>query len=412
MRVLMTTQPALGHLHPMVPVAQALQRSGHEIAFACAQAFCPTIEALRFRTFPAGLDWLESEAEQTFPELEEMSQEQQGLWFIRELFADMAAHRMVPDLLTICRSWKPDVIVRNDFEFGACVAAERLDIPHATIGIEFFMIVCQWRMVVGTRLARLRSAYSLPPYLAADMFYRYLHLSFIPPSYQFPKTHLAPVVHSLRPLIFDRSGNEELPPWISQLPTRPTVCATMGTIFNRVPEVFRSIIVGLRQEPINLILTVGRDQNTEQFGPQPANVHIERYIPQTLLFPHCDLVIAHGGVNTVMSALSHGLPVLVIPLSAQHPLHARRCADLGVGLVVRRRGQFKVHFDYQPPELSPQAVRDAVQELLQNPSYRQNARRLREEIMSLPGPERAVELLTKLAVERAPQLASEEFLLR
>ncbi len=56
MRVLCTCVPGFGHFHPMVPLAQALVRAGHEVAFATAERFCRrVVEPAGFPTFPAGL---------------------------------------------------------------------------------------------------------------------------------------------------------------------------------------------------------------------------------------------------------------------------------------------------------------------------------------------------------------------
>jgi UDP:flavonoid glycosyltransferase YjiC (YdhE family) len=107
-----------------------------------------------------------------------------------------------------------------------------------------------------------------------------------------------------------------------------------------------------------------------------------------------------------MSALSHGLPIVFIPRSANNPVHAIRCVELGVGLIVKSPGRVPSYLEYQGAEFSPRAIRAAVRELIENPEYRQNARRLREEIASLPAPEKVVELLVKLAVERVPQTVS------
>jgi Erythromycin biosynthesis protein CIII-like, N-terminal domain len=53
-------------------------------------------------------------------------------WVVPTL-ADIAAGRMVPDLLAIAREWEPDLIVREGMELGGCIAAERLGIPHASV---------------------------------------------------------------------------------------------------------------------------------------------------------------------------------------------------------------------------------------------------------------------------------------
>ena len=213
---------------------------------------------------------------------------------------------------------------------------------------------------------------------------------------QDPAAPLPPTAHALRSVIFDRSGAETLPAWMADLANWPTVYVTLGTLENRSPGIFPAIIAGLRDEPLNIIVTVGRDQDPADFGPQSSNVHIERYIPQSLLLPHCDLVVSHAGFNSVLGALAHGLPQVVIPLSADQPDHARRCVMLGVGRVI------------QPDELSPEAVRQAVRAMLADPTYRKNATQLRDEMVALPGPEHGVALLERLAVEQRPLVATSE----
>ncbi len=397
MKALFTTIPGVGHFHQMAPVAYTLQQAGHEVAFACADSFRSQIEFTGFRSFPAGLDWLESEAEQPFPELANMSAEQQSFYWLTQIFAGVTAKRMVPDLLTIYDTWKPDLLVRGEFEFGGCVAAECLDIPYATISLGLFLPPHMWKPLIGRQINDLRAVYGLPPDPDLGMLYRHLYLAFAPPSYQFPKTPLPSVFQALRQDRFDRSGDEKLPAWVNDLPKRPTVHVTLGTIFNRATHIYRMIIEALRNEPINLIVTLGRDSDPAQLGSQPPNVYIERYIPHSLLLQYCDLVIAHGGACTTLSVLSRGLPLLLIPLSADQPFHAMRCASLGVALVIKQHGQFDAYlYDHYYAELSPTAIRNGVRELLQNPLYRRNAQLIQEEMRSLPGPERAVDLLTGL----------------
>jgi MGT family glycosyltransferase len=226
------------------------------------------------------------------------------------------------------------------------------------------------------------------------MLYRYLGFAWVPPRFLGREAYVHPVMHFLRPTPFDQGGTEALPGWIASLPGRPTVYATLGTVFNRRPDLFTAIIAALGDEPVNLILTVGRTMDPVQFGDLPPNVHVERYIPQTLLFPRCAAVVTHGGFGTVLSALSYGLPLVVIPISSDQPRNARRCTALGVGRALDAR------------EVTPETVREAVRTVLNEPSYSVDARRLREEMAALPGPEYAVALLERLATERQPMVAT------
>jgi UDP:flavonoid glycosyltransferase YjiC (YdhE family) len=128
-------------------------------------------------------------------------------------------------------------------------------------------------------------------------------------------------------------------------------------------------------------VTVGPEQNPAQFGPQPGHVQIAQYIPQSRLLPRCALVITHGGFSTVLGALGEGVPMVIVPISADQPLLARRCAALGVARVV---------------------AREAVRDLLGDPAYRERAGAIRREIAALPGPAHAVGLLERLAGEQRP----------
>jgi MGT family glycosyltransferase len=172
------------------------------------------------------------------------------------------------------------------------------------------------------------------------------------------------------------------------------VYLTLGTVpqFNTRPSIFRAFIDGLANEPLNLLVAVGRNNDPAEFGKLPPNVRIERYIPQTLLFPRCDLVVCHAGSGSVMAALVQGLPLVLVPIAADQPENARRCSALGVARVV------------DEDTLNPAVARAAVADALGNPAYRNSAKRLRAEIERLPGPEYAVKLLERLAAGHSKHL--------
>lgn len=224
------------------------------------------------------------------------------------------------------------------------------------------------------------------------MPFRYLFLSPFPTDYLNQEVTLPATTHQLRPVPFDRSGAESLPNWFEHLPDRPTVYISLGTVSNNHPEIFHAFLHGLRDEPLNLIVTVGRDLDPAQFGSQPEHIHIEHYIPQTLLFQHCNLVVTHGGSGTVMAALTYGLPLVILPIAADQPENAERCAALGLAQII------------QPAELTPERARQVVLGVLGDPKYRINAERMRAEIAALPGPEHGARLLEQLATAKAPLL--------
>ncbi len=278
----------------------------------------------------------------------------------------------------------------DEIDFGSMVAAERLGLPYATVLVIASGSFVRTELLAGA-LNELRAEHGLPPDSGLAMLSRYLVLSPFPPSYRDPAFPLLAPAHSLRPLALGAAGDNTAPPWIAVLPGAPTVYFTLGTVFNMESgDLFARVLAGLRDLPINLVVTVGRHIDPEEFGPQPANVHIERYIPQALLLPHCSLVVSHGGSGSVIGALAHGLPMVLIPMGADQPLNAARCEALGVGRVL------------DAVKATPDTVREAVSNALADPTYRRAAERLRDEIAALPGPPHAVTLLERLAAEKRP----------
>jgi UDP:flavonoid glycosyltransferase YjiC (YdhE family) len=387
MRILFTVRAASGHFHPLVPLAQAARDAGHEVAFAMPPSFQGTVERLSFRWLEAGLDESSPEYARFIEERNRLSPPE-STRFHRRGLASVLAPRVVTDLLRISESWRPDLVVWDYADFGGCVAAEVLGIPHAShqAGATFDDLTSE----LVAPLADLRAAYGLPPDPELRMLERYLVLSPFPPSLHGAEAVERPTRHCYRATPFDRSGDEGAPAWPHPIPDAPLVFATLGTAFNTRTALLRTFVEALRDEHVNLVVTVGRDGNPGQFGPQPRNVRIEQYIPLTLLFPRCDLVISHGGSNTMMAALVHGIPHVMVPIAADQPYTAARCSAAGVAQVVRSS------------DATTASIREAALSVLADPSYRRAAQRIRDEMATLSGPEHAVSLLDRLARDRLP----------
>jgi UDP:flavonoid glycosyltransferase YjiC (YdhE family) len=395
MRVLFTTVPATGHFHPLVPTARALQQAGHEVAFATSESFHPTVQTSGFRALPAGIgpEALGLDVQEMQKRHAAMSKANpaERIDQVAGMFVGRLSRGMAPDLLKLCESWRPDLLIRETTEFASVIVGEKLGIPHASIQVGGASFSSFGKDIFARHLDSLRAEHGLPPDPELESLFHYLHLSFMPASY-FGNSPLPRTTHYLRLAVFDQSGSEGLPAWASSLGSRPILYATLGTVFNKLIHHLGSVASGLRDEPVDLIITVGRDMDPAELGPQPPHIHVERYIPQSLLLPRCDLAIMHGGYNSVMSALYAGVPMIIVPLAADQPMNAQACAELGVARVV------------DPEQLTPEVIRQHVREMLKDGSYRERARRFQAESQALPGMERGVALLEQLAREKQPLL--------
>jgi N-glycosyltransferase len=159
-------------------------------------------------------------------------------------------------------------------------------------------------------------------------------------------------------------------------------------VFNKTPGALEAIIDGLSEEPVNLVVAIGSDQDASRFGTQPPNVRMAAYLPQPLLLQRCDVFVTHGGFNSVKESLAAGVPMVVVPITADQPYNAERCAAHGVGRVVGAAGR------------TAEAIREAVRDVLTDPGYCDNARRLQGEMSALPGAAQMVDQLTLLSAAR------------
>jgi UDP:flavonoid glycosyltransferase YjiC (YdhE family) len=347
-----------------------------------------TVETAGFVVFPTGKREPSVPARIPLRRLDAEREDQ----VLRDGFAGVAGRERATAILERCADWHPDLIVCDETDFGSMVAAERLGLAYATV-----LVIAAGSFVrhelITEPLNELRAAHGLPPDLELEMLSRYLVVSPFPPSFRDPTFPLPATAHTIRPLLIESTG-ADMAPWITDLGNRPTVYATLGTVFNvESGDLFARMIAGLRDLPVNVVVTVGRHIDPEEFGPQPANVRVEHYIPQSELLPRCDVVVSHGGSGSVIGALAHGLPSVVIPMGGDQPHNGARCEALGVGRVL------------DAMDATPEDIRDAVSAVLANPAYRRAAERIRDEIGELLGTEHALALLERLTAEKRPLLA-------
>jgi UDP:flavonoid glycosyltransferase YjiC (YdhE family) len=364
-RILFAFAGGRGHAEPLVPLARAAEVAGHTVAFTGRRS---AAEELGFALFPTGTE--KPPKRKPLREVDPKREEREFL----EGFVGRARERMAA-VLALCREWQPDLVVCSETDFGAMIAAERLGLPHATV-----LVLATGAFVraelVAEGLSALRAEEGLPSDPELEMPRRHLVLSPFPPSFR----------ESAFPVeTFSNDAPPPAPPWLERL-AGPIVYFTLGTVFNlESGDLFTRVLVGLRELPVGIVATVGRGIDPEELGPQPENVHVEQYVSQSVVLPRCSAVVSHGGSGSLLGALAHGLPSVLLPMGADQPLNAARGEALGVARVL------------DVVRAAPEDVRDAVAAVLAEPGYRSAAERMRDELAAFPGPAHAMTLLEALA---------------
>ena len=351
--MLFTSVPSLGHLHPLLPLARAVADAGHQVAIASGGDAAAAVAETGLAFVEAGRTEPEMVAE-AIARVPAAMPAERGI----AMFATIAAPALVDDLLPQLDRLAPELVVHEEGEWGGPVLAAMAGVPSAAHGWGSPLWTKDELRTIDAATAPLWERHDVAPSTPVGMF-DHLYLDACPPVLQDPDADRVARRQTLRFRPFD-SGHE-LPSWFDALDGGPLVYVTLGTVptFNTAPKTLAAVMGALAAEAVDVIITVGKNNDPRDLGSLPANVRAERYLPQAGVLARCSLAITHGGAGSTIAALALGLPVLVLPRGAPSQRRlAARCVETGVGLAL------------DPDNVSPSTVHDAVRALLADSSFR------------------------------------------
>ena len=380
--MLFTCRPLTGHFRPLLPLAEACRQAGHEVAFAAADPIAEDAEREGFKALRVGLG-PESRLQllARHPDLDAIPRSELRATFFSELFVEIELAPRARDLDLAVEDWTPDLLVHDVAEFAAPLVAQSRRLPYATHGFGAAVPEAVVRAAAAAAEPIWRS-FGVEPRLRAGL-YEHLYLDVFPPSLQEPAVLGLGRVQQLRTV--DRtSATADRSVWIARGDDRPLVYVTLGTVYNRKREVFRAILDGLADLDLVAVVTVGAQNDPTDLGDLPQNVTAHHYIPQAELLPHCAAAIVHGGSGTLLGALAEGVPLVLVPQGADQFSNAARVAAAGAGL------------ELLPESMFSTGVRESVETILGERSYKVEAERIGGEIAALPSPSEALVALEGL----------------
>ena len=420
----MICPPATEHLNPMTTLGCELQKRGHRVSII-------NIIDVRSRVRAAGLEFIAigksdfppGASRNLFDKLANLDgleafkytvrqwMTNSAIAFLRDapeaiqtaginaLLADqvsaegstIAEHSNIP-LITVCSalmlnrdlsvppfitSWNYDPtrlgILRNQAGYALL---DRLNIP-------LLKIIRDYRSRWGLSLDR-------------DRFEFYSSLAQIcqqPREFEFPRLELPSYFHFTGPFSNSMSREPIAFPW-EKLTGQPLIYAFLG----RLPHQYLWIVQAIAQAcvcflNVQLVISLGGEASPESLPQLPGNPIVVDYSPQLELLPKAALTITHAGMNTVLESLSNGLPMVAIPITNDQPGVAARIAWTGTGEVVPLE------------KVSVENLRRAIQRVLREESYKNNALRLQESIKQAGGVTKAADIIEQTIATGKPVLA-------
>jgi UDP:flavonoid glycosyltransferase YjiC (YdhE family) len=341
--VVVATWASGGNLPPLIALARLLREAGHRVhVLASSATLAPArredFEPVTYRTAPQPDESVPFEA--------------QAATVLRTLAGVEAAR----DVAAVLAETGPDVLVADCMLPAAVVAGQAASIPVVSL-VHFLYGPARAQMTRKgeawtTDLEQLnatRAAFGLTPAPDGLTAWECVDVLLVtaPRWFDFDVAYPPNVVHAgplgVRPAPRSRGD-------------RPLVAVSFSTTaMEGQAELLERVCDALVDQPIDVVVTLG-GQSTPS-GAARRNVTIEPFADHDDLFTRCDVVVTHGGLGTVLRALAHGLPLLMLPLGRDQRVNADRVAQLGAGIHLAR-------------DAPAERIRVAVEELIVSPAFR------------------------------------------
>jgi MGT family glycosyltransferase len=339
--ILIVNVASHGLVYPTLAVVTALVDRGHRVSYVAAGGFADLVRAAGAAVVPYRSEIIDADAAEVF------GSDDLGvrphLMYLREnlsvLRSTVAALDRDP----------PDLVLYDDFPFiaGQLLAA-RWDRPAGRLSAAFasnetYSFSGEMIELSGTidpldlplfhDTLRDLLAVELPSVSVRECWNRVedFNLVFIPKPFQWAAGTFDERFDFVGPCLADRAFLGDWQPPASGL---PVVLVSLGTTFNDDPEFFRGCARAFAGRPWHVVMTLGDQVDPAELGELPPNVEARAWVSHVEVLEHAEVCVTHGGMGTVMEALSRARPLVVVPRSFDVTPMARRVADLGLGLML------------------------------------------------------------------------------
>jgi MGT family glycosyltransferase len=171
-------------------------------------------------------------------------------------------------------------------------------------------------------------------------------------------------------------------PWEPPAGDAPLVYLSLGSLGSGDVELMRALIGALAGAPYRIVVSKGPQHDQLELAD---NMTGAEFLPQVSILPHVDLVITHGGNNTVTESLRFGKPTVLLPLFWDQYDNAQRIHETGYGIRLDT-------YAHAPEELT-----GAIERLLGDEALRARLQDLAARLAKAPGTVTAADLIDRAA---------------
>jgi uncharacterized protein (TIGR00661 family) len=332
-----------GGLARFRPIADAFLDQGHDVVFFMPEKMKKRLSGERFKVFSTpestflGLpgfisDYLTSHSAEATPPVRE-GKDFGSIWLVYRL-KGMAKtsylRKLVERELSLLDELKPDLLVSN-LDLALFLASRIRQIPLATMYASIKKLGTggfSWKRVNNT-IRKVSQSFGVSALTPEELCYGDDVLKIVPSIPELEDLSNESNVHFIGSL-YSQSVSKSQQPFVPEKGKR-YIFVYLGTGALPFHVVRREIQHFMSDKPDHICIVSSQTvKQREVIG----NVEFTFFIPAAELLPHCDLVISHGGLNTIIQSLTFGVPLLLFPGSIfERRYNARKVQSLGAGIM-------------------------------------------------------------------------------
>lgn len=418
MRVMLMVFPTRTHVYSMAPVGWALAAAGHEVRFVGQRnprevaSFAETgLDAMWFgdeldiaRHRQLQVDG--NNAMQGDFRISESRPERYTDEYVRnvyehwvDVFRWTTPDSLLDELVRFARQWQPDLVVWDPMIYAAPIVAHALGVPHLRM-----MYAADQTARIGAQYRDLRANH--PEDTSPDPFMTWMSAAVGRFGADYDETLRYGVrtidchpsylrydgvdVDYVPARFVPQNKPMAIPSWVLERPERPRVMLTLGISNRQVLGVEETsvgdLLDGLADLDIEVIATLNASQ-LASVRAIPDNVRAVDFVPMNELLASCSAIVHQGGGATISNAVVNGVPQLVIP--------GTTWSERGSTVAQAKRGNGLL-VDLE--DVTPASVRAGVCRLLEEPSFRECALEVRDEMLATPTLDDLVPELERIAL--------------
>ena len=157
---------------------------------------------------------------------------------------------------------------------------------------------------------------------------------------------------------------------------------SMGTVNNDMMPFYKTCISALANTDYQVIMSVGNLVSIEDFGKLPENVSIFSHVDQIAVLEKADVFVSHCGMNSVSESLYFEVPLVMLPQTSEQKGVAERVYQLGAGIKIDK--------------LDGDSVLSAINKILGDSTYKQNAKKIAESFKNSSGAKGAADKIIQV----------------